>query len=320
MSGSKCTLKDIALRCGVSPAIVSTVLNGKEGQMKCSAARREQIFRVAGELEYHPNILARSIKEKRVPIVGVFLRNVQGSHVLSRFISSRLGVMSTILNKMQYEVLFVPYSDPAEQYTRMKSLIARGLLGGIVTNIDYNDNQEICRLLQESKLPYLVLGKPAFPDTYCVYISDALLEKSCFRIAEQKNCSRCISVAPGKDDQLVFRSMPFPDGHVWAAPPLEESEALSDVQHTLFVVMGAVLMKKVSERGIQFSNYVCVDPEEDMETLAGLHDSFFVKEPLFIENYLENVFGRWLCKGVKPEEFITRVLVPEENFIFKSKF
>ena len=316
-----CTLKDIALRCGVSSAIVSTVLNGKEGQMKCSAAKREQIFRVAGELEYHPNILARSIREKRIPIIGVFLRQSQTpSHILNRSISSRLGAITTILNKMQYEVLFVPYSDPAEQYTRMKSLIARGLLGGIVTNIDYNDNKEICQLLHDSKLPYLVLGKPALPDTYCLYTSNAALEKLCEQVAVKKKCVRCISVEPGAEDLLIYRAMPFPDGHIWAELAITQEEALKDVPHTLFVIMGAVLVKKLNEKGISFPHYVCVDPEEDMEKLAGMHDSFFMKEPSFVEHYLENVFGRWLCEDKKPERFINRALIPEENFIFKNKF
>ena len=320
MLKSKCTLKDIALRCGVSPAIVSTVLNGKEGQMKCSAAKREQIFRVAGELEYHPNILARSIREKRIPVIGVFLRHNQTpSHILNRSISSRLGAVTTILNKMQYEVLFVPYSDSAEQYTRMKSLIARGLLGGIVTNIDYNDNKEVCQLLHNSKLPYLVLGKPALPDTYCIYTSNAALEKLSERVAMEKKCVRCMSVEPGAENQLIYRAMPFPDGHIWAEPAVSQAEAFKDVEHTLFVIMGAVLVKKLNEKGIRLPHCVCVDPEEDMEKLAGMHDSFFVKDPLSVEHYLENVFGRWLCEDKKPEQFITRALIPEENFIFKNK-
>ena len=320
MFSNKCTLKDIAQRCGVSSAIVSTVLNGKEGQMKCSAAKRELIVRTAEELEYHPNILARSIKKRRIPVIGVFLRQHRTpSHILNRSISSRLGSITAIFNKMQYEVLFVPYSDSAEQHTRMKSLIARGLLGGIVTNIDYNDNHNICRLLQASHLPYLVLGKPSLPDTYCVYTSDAALEKLCSRIAAEKKCSRCISIEPGGKDLLIYRSMPFPEGHIWAASHLDAEEAFSDVQHTFFVVMGAVLMKKLNEKGLQLPHYVCIDPEEDMEKLAGMHDSFFVKEPPFIEHYLENVFSGWLCEDKKPGQFINRTLIPEENFIFRHK-
>ena len=176
MAERNCTLKDIALKCGVSPAIVSIVLNGKEGQMKCSASTREMILQTARDMEYHPNILARSIKKNKVPIVGVFLRrSAMVPHVLNRAMSVRLGNITAVLNKLHYEVLFVPYSDASEQYERMKSLIAQGLLGGIITNIDFNDNKRICELLKSSDLPYLVLGKPALPETFCLYNNDRVL-------------------------------------------------------------------------------------------------------------------------------------------------
>lgn len=320
MTHSKCTLKDIALRCDVSTAIVSTVLNGKEGAMKCSAAKRDLILKTAKALEYHPNILARSIREKRIPIIGVFLRHSSiAPHVLGRTMSSRLGAVTTILNKMQYEVLFVPYSDPREQYSRMKSLIARGLLGGIITNIDFDDNKEVCRLLHNSKLPYLVLGKPALPDTYCVYNSNSELEKLCKTLADEQKCSRCISVEPGENDSLLCRAMPFPEGHIWAGKVLDRESVLQDMSRTFFVVMGAVLVEKMRKSGIRLAHYVCVDPEEDMDKLSGLHDTFFMKDPLFVDNYLEKVFSQWLLEDRKPEKISIKHTIPEENFIFKRK-
>ena len=62
MSPKKVTLKDIATRCGVTPTIVSAVLNGRNDRITCSPAKRQQIQQVAKELDYQANFFARSIR------------------------------------------------------------------------------------------------------------------------------------------------------------------------------------------------------------------------------------------------------------------
>lgn len=320
MAPAKCTLKDIALRCNVSPGIVSTVLNGREGKMKCSPVKRELILKTAREMEYHPNILARSVRKQRIPIIGVFLRHSSVMpHVLGRSMSSRLGTITAILNKIQYEVLFVPYATAEEQYSRMRSLIARGLLGGIVTNIDPCDNEHICQLLNESKLPFLVLGKPALPEIYCIYTSSVFLEEKCQTLAAERKCSRIISVEPAENDGLLFRAMPFPEGYIWAGRELSAEEASQDPNRTLFVIMGAVLLEKMDSIKLPYPHYVCVDPEEDIKNLAGRHDTFFLKDDHAVEHYLQDVLGLWLLEGKKPEQYEVKHIIPEENFIYIKK-
>ena len=44
MPDKKVTLKDIADRCGVTPTVVSAVLNGRSGRISCSAEKRELIL------------------------------------------------------------------------------------------------------------------------------------------------------------------------------------------------------------------------------------------------------------------------------------
>ena len=315
-----CTLKDIALKCGVSPAIVSTVLNNREGQMKCSRAKRELILRTAKEMEYHPNILARSIRKKRVPIVGVFLRQSASlPHVLGRSMSARLGAITTALNEVLYEVLFVPYTDAEEQYARMKSLMAQGLLGGVITNIDFRDNASVCELLRNSGLPYLVLGLPAVPGTVCAYSDIRALESLCFRLAARQGCTQCVSVEPGENAPLIFRRLPAPSGHIWAAPACGPESFAGELAHTLFVVMGAVLLEKLRGQGIFPEHYVCVDPEEDLDKLAGSHDTFFLREPRLMEQYLRTTFIKWLTDDTPPEHPSAALVTPEENFIFVKR-
>ena len=67
---AKVTLKMIAERCGVSTAVVSACLNGKNKKIGCSPAKAEEIRKAVAEMNYVPSVFARSIRTKVVPIIG----------------------------------------------------------------------------------------------------------------------------------------------------------------------------------------------------------------------------------------------------------
>ncbi|HOG50054.1 MAG TPA: LacI family DNA-binding transcriptional regulator [Lentisphaeria bacterium] len=66
------TIKDIALAAGVSPGVVSCVLNDGT-YTRISKKRRSEIKNLARELGYVPNLQAVSLRRGENPLVGVFL-------------------------------------------------------------------------------------------------------------------------------------------------------------------------------------------------------------------------------------------------------
>lgn len=69
------TLKDVAKRAHVSSATASLVLNGiSEGRVSADAADRVQM--AAKELNYHPNLVARSLRTQESKTIGVISNNV----------------------------------------------------------------------------------------------------------------------------------------------------------------------------------------------------------------------------------------------------
>lgn len=67
MQRKRATLKDIASTVGVSPRAVSAALNDTG---RVSPATRARILRVAEEMQYQPNVLARGLVQQRTYLLG----------------------------------------------------------------------------------------------------------------------------------------------------------------------------------------------------------------------------------------------------------
>jgi len=70
------TLKQVALRAGVSITAVSKVLHGGGSSVRVSVATAEHIRKVAAELQYVPNALARGLRTRRSEAIGLVFENL----------------------------------------------------------------------------------------------------------------------------------------------------------------------------------------------------------------------------------------------------
>ncbi|OEV04945.1 LacI family DNA-binding transcriptional regulator [Streptomyces oceani] len=67
------TISDVARAAGVSPATVSRVFNGG----RVSAERTERVRRVAAELDFSPNRVARSLRTQRASVIGLVIPDIE---------------------------------------------------------------------------------------------------------------------------------------------------------------------------------------------------------------------------------------------------
>ena len=81
------SLKDIALRCGVSVATVSKALNG---QRDIGEETRSRIEQVAKEMGYMTNAAARALKTNRTYNLGVLFVDGQRSGLRHEYFASML--------------------------------------------------------------------------------------------------------------------------------------------------------------------------------------------------------------------------------------
>ena len=72
----KATIKDIAKEAGVSPRSVSYAIN-ETGRL--SPETRLRILKIAEEMNYQPNILAKGLVEQKTYLIGVVLPYLSSS-------------------------------------------------------------------------------------------------------------------------------------------------------------------------------------------------------------------------------------------------
>jgi DNA-binding LacI/PurR family transcriptional regulator len=70
------SLKELAAQLGLSSATVSLVINRSPGARSIPPATQERVRKAARELNYRPNLMARSLRQKRSFTIGVIVPEV----------------------------------------------------------------------------------------------------------------------------------------------------------------------------------------------------------------------------------------------------
>src|SRR3954469_18537528 len=95
------TITDVAKLCGVTPATVSRVLNGKT-KFSASQAVRQKIFDTARKLGYVPDLAARNLNRRSTHIIGLFAS--PKTHLAEGINESLLEGIAEVLHAGGYDV------------------------------------------------------------------------------------------------------------------------------------------------------------------------------------------------------------------------
>jgi len=234
----RATLRDIASACGVSSALVSVVLNGKEGRIGCTEACRKKIRETAERLGYVPNRLARSMSLGRPPVAAVVM-HMEDTDLCSgsyAYFNELFPVLTLALNARDLEVLFVPCRDSAEQLSRLDRIIAGGLAGAVISNIVPDEYEKVARRLMASRLPYMILGYPCGLDCHCIcslgrypWLDELLAARP-----EYRSCFFLTHI----QRRRVLCRYPFARDYIWLAEKCDPDPAILGDPGTLVVCAG----------------------------------------------------------------------------------
>ncbi|RKX47677.1 MAG: hypothetical protein DRP64_00410 [Verrucomicrobia bacterium] len=186
------SLKDIATSLDLSIPLVSKVLNGKLGSTGCSETKQQMIFAKAKELNYRPNLVARSLRDGRTGSIGVFVHplGAPGSDLIERLL---MGI-SARANQFEQR-LCLSFFQTDREFLNHYTATARSELDGLLlAGVAHPKLIDLYEQIERNGVPIVTLFRDTtqISDNVNIYCSDFqigylptrhLLENSCRRIA-----------------------------------------------------------------------------------------------------------------------------------------
>lgn len=161
------TIKDIARTLGLSVSTVSYALNG--GPKPVSEEVRAEVARVAKELGYQPNRVARSLVTRRSGAIGIVLPMVEQDALLRPFIQLALNEIINVAEQVGYDLVLLTGAERTKP-EGLQSLLQDSRIDGLVL-VAPPEDEVLVRLLRKSKMPFaIVAGGDEAPGPF--YLAD----------------------------------------------------------------------------------------------------------------------------------------------------
>lgn len=157
------TSKDVAKKAGVSTATISRVFNKPN---TVSPKTREYVLKVAKELNYSPNSVARSLKSNKSNTIGVLILDIHNP-----FFLKILASISNMIKSFGYNLLVAFNNlESTDVIENIKKLLSSRVEAIIFTPTEYNS--EIHNLLKFSQIYVLQLYGNIYKDFDSILIDD----------------------------------------------------------------------------------------------------------------------------------------------------
>jgi len=131
------TIIDVGRRAGVSTKTVSRVLNDEP---HVSAAVKARVHEAASALDYHPNLFARALVQRRSHLIGLVYENPSPSYV----VELQKGVIHR-LRDSDYRLVVVPILSIAEHGHEVVGLLRSAALDAVLLAPPASDDPRILR-------------------------------------------------------------------------------------------------------------------------------------------------------------------------------
>ncbi len=168
------TLKDISEKTGVSPTVVSHVLNDRIGHIRVSESKRRFIKKVADELGYVPNLKAKSMITRKSYTIGLICsyipRNTDLYDRTDYYVGNALRGVERACREVNYHCL-VSYCDLSslEKFVYPRA-VKDSSVDGVVL-IGYTSSS-VVKKLSAMNIPCVQIGSNIEDDSNnidCVY-------------------------------------------------------------------------------------------------------------------------------------------------------
>ncbi len=132
------SIKDVAIKCGVSVATVSKALNDHRD---IAEATKENVKRIAREMGYFPNSSARALKTHRTYNLGVLFVDEAQSGLTHEYFANVLDSFKVEAERNGYDITFISKHTGQKNMSYYEHSKYRGVDGVVIACIDFTDPQ-----------------------------------------------------------------------------------------------------------------------------------------------------------------------------------
>lgn len=152
MKFESATIKDIGKALNLSTSTVSRALRGSH---EISAETKRQVLEYAEKINYRPNPIALSLKERRTRAIGVVV-----SEIANNFFSQAINGIESIAYNRGYHVTITQSHESAErERVNIEHLAARGVDGLLVSLSSETTDISYLKDLHEKGLPIVFFDR-----------------------------------------------------------------------------------------------------------------------------------------------------------------
>ncbi|UCG58116.1 MAG: LacI family DNA-binding transcriptional regulator [Phycisphaerales bacterium] len=160
----RATLKDIAERLGISVTTVSRILNGRADRYRISDKTAKAVFKVARELNFSPNPLARGLRLNKTQTIGLVIPDISNP-----FFASIARNVESEARKRGYSVILCDSEESIDLEIESLALLqSRKVEGLVVSPVGTADSH--LRKFESANLPIVIVDRH-FPDVSLPFVA-----------------------------------------------------------------------------------------------------------------------------------------------------
>lgn len=160
----KVSLKHIAEKAGVSTALVSYVLNGKEKESRVGTEISQKIKQLAKELNYTPNYMAKSLRSGKTHTIGLLIADIANP-----FFANIAREVEDEAKKAGYTVIIGSSDENPAKFKDLISVFLDRQVDGLIV-VSTEESFPQIKLLHQRNYPFVLLDR-YFPALQTDYVS-----------------------------------------------------------------------------------------------------------------------------------------------------
>ena len=180
-------LEDIAAALGLSKSTVSRAISGK-GRIR--AETRERVFECIKELNYRPNMIAKSLSEQKTYNIGVVIP-MDSSEAEAPFFQTCLTGIAKQCAGSDYNALVI--GTERDDLAQLTNVIENRKVDGVIVTRPAADGS-IEKLLDSRGMPFVVIGKSVHENSVIVdsdHVNGCRELTSYSRLTDEAGCILC---------------------------------------------------------------------------------------------------------------------------------